>query len=66
MNFEIGDVVKLNSGGPAMTVHFAGKKAFSHGGEVDVVVCRWFDGKSHMKETFKPAQLVAVARSADE
>jgi uncharacterized protein YodC (DUF2158 family) len=54
MNFQVGDVVKLNSGGPAMTVSFVGEKEFPHGGKVPIVECTWFEGKKLNKETFKP------------
>lgn len=51
-NFEIGDVVYLKSGGPAMTV--------SETGNVDgqnLVVCTWFDGTKNHEGEFKEEQL---------
>jgi uncharacterized protein YodC (DUF2158 family) len=60
MSFTVGDVVKLNSGGPAMTVDFVGEKKFPHGGTVPVVSCTWFEGKKLNKETFNPEILCKV------
>lgn len=42
--FKSGEVVRLKSGGPSMTV----------GGydSVGMVICRWFDGKAPMSDTF--------------
>lgn len=54
MNFKVGDVVKLKSGGQAMTVSFVGEKEFSHGAKVQIVECTWFEGKKLNKETFNP------------
>jgi uncharacterized protein YodC (DUF2158 family) len=45
-----GDVVQLKSGSPPMTV--SGKHAFS-----DELICKWFDGKKPMEETFDAALL---------
>ena len=47
--FKTGDIVKLKSGGPVMTVE-------SYGGEI--AGCSWFDGKSHRTETFRADSLV--------
>jgi uncharacterized protein YodC (DUF2158 family) len=51
MGFNIGDVVKLKSGGKAMTVI-----------KVDdgFVVCSFWDKDRYYKELFKPACLVIV------
>lgn len=41
--FEVGDVVKLRSGGPAMSIY-----------EViddDTVICQWFDDSDHEQRT---------------
>ena len=54
MSFQVGDVVKLNSGGPAMTVSFVGEKKFPHGGTVPVVTCKWFEGNQLNSESFDP------------
>ncbi|WP_179405581.1 YodC family protein [Burkholderia guangdongensis] len=46
--FRIGDVVTLKSGGPRMTVIFAG--VFD---DADELVCQWFDERGHFRqETF--------------
>jgi uncharacterized protein YodC (DUF2158 family) len=44
MDFEIGDVVKLRSGGPKMTVH-----GLVSDGDV---VCQWFEGNEVHEENF--------------
>ena len=41
--FKVGDQVKLNSGGPVLTVEKA---------EAGKVVCQWFDGKKARKAEF--------------
>ncbi|WP_234267568.1 YodC family protein [Hydrogenophaga sp. NFH-34] len=64
MKFQIGDVVRLNSGGPDMTVSGLHEKKFPHGGVVPVVACTWFDGKTLSKESFKPELLTKVEKQA--
>ena len=48
MIFQDGDVVKLKSGGPRMTVE---------GYEDDLVICVWFEGTERKSATFKEATL---------
>lgn len=55
-NYEIGDVVKLRSGGPSMTVTNFG----SAYGPADDVVCVWFDGNDKKSSTFRPASLAKI------
>lgn len=62
MKFQVGDVVQLNSGGPAMTVSFVDEKKFKHGGAVPVVSCTWFEGKKLNKESFNPEILTKVEK----
>jgi uncharacterized protein YodC (DUF2158 family) len=52
--FKVGDVVKLNSGGPTMTV----SQVESGGGHVR---CIWFSGDDLKVESFDPVTL----KSAD-
>lgn len=60
MSYEVGDIVKLKSGGPLMVVScekiFRGFTAYSH-----LCQCTWFDesGKLH-KETFVIDNLIKV------
>jgi uncharacterized protein YodC (DUF2158 family) len=49
MPFKPGDTVRLNSGGPAMTV-----KAV----EGDLISCDWFDGTKKCEDRFPAATLV--------
>jgi uncharacterized protein YodC (DUF2158 family) len=49
MKFQIGDVVVLKSGGPAMTV----ADLTEDGG----VICIWFDGKEQRRAVFPAATL---------
>jgi uncharacterized protein YodC (DUF2158 family) len=50
--FKSGDVVKLKSGGPKMTVTSAGE---NYGDAV--VYCAWFDGVKKMTGDFPPDAL---------
>ena len=63
MSFKAGDLVKLKSGGPVMTVEHAGEKAMT---EEDLVWCVWFEkagSKQNLqRDTFAPA----VLEMADE
>jgi uncharacterized protein YodC (DUF2158 family) len=47
--FNIGDVVRLKSGGPNMTV--TGYDVYDYAGNEKKYLCRWFDEKN------KPAEL---------
>ncbi|WP_433785483.1 YodC family protein [Pseudomonas frederiksbergensis] len=51
--FKVGNIVKLKSGGPDMTV-----KYYRAPGEV--YVCQWFAGKKLDSGEFKPESLVMV------
>lgn len=44
---NIGDVVTLKSGGPRMTVTYAGPVALTSG---DWVVCQWFDEQGELRQ----------------
>jgi len=62
-DFEIGDVVRLRSGGPKMTVH-----GLVSDGDV---VCQWFEGnevheESFPKDALKKIELVAAGGSRRE
>lgn len=48
--FEVGDIVKLKSGGPDMTVH-------SYEKQYDRYWCQWFAGKKLEKGQFNEASL---------
>lgn len=52
--FNIGDTVKLKSGGPDMTVRIVPE------GKRTVYVCQWFAGKKLDSGTFPVESLVAV------
>jgi uncharacterized protein YodC (DUF2158 family) len=53
--FTIGDVVRLKSGGPAMTVVRLGKS----------ILCEWFTGDATYHREFPAAALVAVAQKGE-
>ncbi len=55
--FKIGDIVKLKSGGPDMTV-----RSDSHIGTVDYL-CQWFAGKKLEAGRFAPESLELVAKN---
>lgn len=63
MNFQVGEVVQLNSGGPAMTVSFIGENEFPHGQKVPVVHCTWFEGKKLNQVKFAPEILRKVKKT---
>lgn len=50
--FEIGDVVILKSGGPAMTVHNIGD--YSPMGPNPGLLCVWFDNSKKLEDVFTP------------
>jgi len=50
-NFRLGDTVRLNSGGPPMTVKVV---------EGDWVTCDWFDGTKKCEDKFLAATLAEV------
>jgi uncharacterized protein YodC (DUF2158 family) len=55
-DFQKGNVVKLKSGGPKMTVMNVGD--WSPTGPVDGVLCTWFDEKNkHSEHVFDAATL---------
>ena len=52
--FRPGDVVKLKSGGPEMTVESVGKNATSGAA---VIQCTWFDAGKYNNQAFVPEAL---------
>jgi len=52
MAFKVGDVVKLKSGGPLMTVTIVGEK---YG--MAIAFCAWFEGTKNMSADFPPDSL---------
>jgi len=50
--FDAGDVVRLKSGGPKMTVVESGE--YTEGFRI---VCTWIDGNKKYEETFAPETL---------
>lgn len=55
-DFKKGDVVRLKSGGPRMTIEDIADFSDS-GGPDDGVVCVWFEGPKPQKKTFDRAVL---------
>ncbi|MGU7773904.1 YodC family protein [Burkholderia sp. MR1-5-21] len=45
--FRVGDVVTLKTGGPRMTVTYAGPVVFD---EADWLICQWFDEGGHFRQ----------------
>ena len=45
--FRVGDVVTLKTGGPRMTVIYAGPVVFD---DADWVICQWFDGGGNFRQ----------------
>jgi len=55
--YREGEVVQLRSGGPEMTVTYAGPGAFGSG---EIVRCMWFAGTKQMSGEFLPDSLKRV------
>ena len=53
--FKLGDLVRLKSGGPTMTVN-----ALGHVVRAGQVTCVWFVGNKHNTAVFEENALVAV------
>lgn len=51
MQFKPGDLVRLRSGGPVMTVEFVNQN------DDDVVRCLWFDGGEVLRDAFDSVSL---------
>ncbi|MDL5036851.1 DUF2158 domain-containing protein [Comamonas sp. Y6] len=57
-NLVVGEVVRLNSGGPVMTVQAINvKDAFGKDGAVE---CVFFDGSKRLEEVFQPQLLTKI------
>jgi uncharacterized protein YodC (DUF2158 family) len=73
--FKTGDVVKLKSGGPDMTISgyqsvlnlgaLMGRKSDEEIGESQVTKCTWFDGKKPMGNSYHEDLLDLVRSSAE-
>ena len=60
MTLQVGEVVRLKSGGPAMTVVATGARA-----EPGLVECAWFDrDNTHATASFPPRALERVTLAA--
>ena len=57
--FKPGDVVRLKSGGPNMTVTQVGERAMTQEPEV---WCVWFVGTKKFEDTFSPEALEIARR----
>ena len=61
MDYKIGDIVALKSGGPAMTIRGIG--VYGMGGTEVSVLCVWFVGTKKFEEVFHPDTIERVAPS---
>lgn len=52
MHFKIGDVVRLKSWGPLMTIHNIGE--YPDQGLNPGLLCVWFDGAKKLEGVFHP------------
>lgn len=59
--FKVGNVVRLRSGGPDMTVTYAGPVDFKHSVRNDLVSCQWFDKTKLESSRFQDAELDLVS-----
>lgn len=62
--YKAGDVVKLKSGGPNMTVH--GYSAVISNHESKNVMCKWFAGAKSESCTFHEDMLIPVEGDKDK
>lgn len=61
VRFRVGDVVTLKTGGPRMTVTYAGTVVFDDG---DWLICQWFDENGEFRqEMFPHDTMVAEPRA---
>ena len=61
MEFKIGDVVRLKSGGPEMTVSQYPFKTVDGGEHEGQVECTWFDSENRLKhKVFKVEELQKI------
>lgn len=56
MDFKAGDVVKLKSGGPLMTVDSVGNYS-----GVKKVLCVWFENSNRYTNLFVPESLLKIS-----
>ena len=54
---RVGDIVRLKSGGPEMTIEYIGKFAIKDGAK-----CVWFDGKKRHEDIFLRFQPSALSK----
>ena len=53
MKFKVGDIVRLKSGSPNMTVEELERPMFATPGTHTTVRCTWFAGKRHQTASFE-------------
>lgn len=59
--FKEGNVVRLKSGGPDMTVTYAGPVDYKHSVRNDLVSCKWFVTKTKLEtDRFQDVELELV------
>jgi uncharacterized protein YodC (DUF2158 family) len=56
LNLEVGDVVRLRSGGPKMTVDAIG----------GLIACAWFTGGGHAKRGFFELEMLELASEPED
>jgi uncharacterized protein YodC (DUF2158 family) len=54
--FQIGELVKLKSGGPVMTVNDVDVV------DISIVYCKWFSGSKNLKDSFHVDSLEKVVK----
>lgn len=59
-DFKVGDVVRLKSGGPNMTIEMDAESNYESKGQIR---CVWFDGKKKLMDDFVPATLTKADQS---
>lgn len=67
MEYAVGDIVRLRSGGPLMTVDYVvgtgddDSLLYEEGFAYGDVVCQWFNGTALHARCFKPSVLIKPA-----
>ena len=58
--FELGDLVRLKSGGPIMTVINVRRNGGKLGQTFDTICCTWYDGTKYSEHEFDYRMLVGA------
>lgn len=63
--YNVGDIVKLNAGGPDMSIRYV-KKDYPSREFLGAYTCQWFAGKKLDEGEFKEESLVLVRKQSEQ